>query len=147
MLADLSMCQETDAVRQFCVEAYGRGALATAKTTDFEGSTSVFSKRRYRDRWNGIVVRRLARYSKQTLKVHSRCKSRFERGGDYHPDPTFQRIKRSQKPKALWTLQMAGDWSQDTERCARQNRKMHLMRVMLLSVSYTHLTLPTIYSV
>ena len=126
VLDHLSMYKETNDVRKFCVDAYGRGALATADTTQFEGSTSVFSKRRYRDRWNRIVVRRLAKYSKKSLKVYSKCKSRYARDGLWHPDRTFQRIKRCQKPKALWTLHMAGDWAYDAK------SDLHLMRVMLL---------------
>ena len=127
VLDHLSMCKETNEVRKFCVEAYGRGALATADTTQFEGSTSVFSKRRYRDRWNRIVVHRLAKHSKKSLKVCSKCKPKHGGNNQWHPNLTFQRIKRCQKPKSLWTLHLAGDWAYD------EKRDRHLMRVMLLA--------------
>ena len=57
VLEDVSMCRATQCVRAFCVNAYVRGACVTARNTDYEGSTSVFSKRRYRDKFNRAVVR------------------------------------------------------------------------------------------
>ena len=128
LLDDIAMCRATGAVRAFCIDAYGRGACVTAKNSDFEGSTSIFSKRKYRDLWNRFIVRRLARDCGHTLKVHGKCKARFARDCKWHPERHFQRIKSRNKPKALWTLQMAGDWAYD-----QTSRAKHLMRVMLLA--------------
>ena len=50
-------------VRQFVIDAYVRGAkIGNAENAEFEGSTAVMTKRRYRDRssggtWGGAVTR------------------------------------------------------------------------------------------
>ena len=47
ILADISMCQATQLVRDFIVAAYVRGAsVGTAEHTPLEGNTAVFTKRR-----------------------------------------------------------------------------------------------------
>ena len=49
-------------VMRLVVEAYVRGApVGCAEKAEVEGSTSVFTKRRYRDRWNRTLVRRIIR--------------------------------------------------------------------------------------
>ena len=75
ILTDISVCQETDRVRRFLVHAYAQGAMVTAEVADFEGSTSVFTKRRYRDNWNQPIVRRLSKSHAHSLKVRARCKA------------------------------------------------------------------------
>ncbi len=77
VLEDMARCRATPAVRRFVINAYVRGAYATAGNAEFEDSTSIFSKRRYRDRWNRTVVKRLARECGHNLKVHAKCKPRF----------------------------------------------------------------------
>ena len=62
VLSDISLGKATQRVRDFFVKAYVRGArIGNANHVDFEGNTSVFSKRRYRDRWNNTVVNRIAK--------------------------------------------------------------------------------------
>ena len=51
VLNDISMGVASNEVRSFLIDAYTRGArIGNAENVPFEGSTSVFTKRRYRDR-------------------------------------------------------------------------------------------------
>ena len=60
MLSDISLGRASNEVRQFVCDAYLRGArIGNAENCAFEGSTAVMTKRRYRDRWNRIMTRRV----------------------------------------------------------------------------------------
>ena len=51
VLMDVSMGRASDRVREFIIRAYVKGMKScdgTAEKCDFEGSTSVFTKRRFR---------------------------------------------------------------------------------------------------
>ena len=49
MLSDVALGMTTERVKRFVISAYVRGArVGCAENTEFEGSTSVFTKRRYR---------------------------------------------------------------------------------------------------
>ena len=62
VLTDISHGATTDDVRDFIIDAYVRGyQIATAAHVPFEGSTAVFTRRRYRDKWNRTVVRRVSK--------------------------------------------------------------------------------------
>ena len=51
VLSDISLGRASNEVRQFICDAYLRGArIGNAENCDFEGSTAVMTKRRYRDR-------------------------------------------------------------------------------------------------
>ena len=83
VLSDISWCQETPKVRQFIVDAYVRGAkVGSAERAELEGSTAVFAKRRFRDRYNRIIVRRVGKERNHTLKVKARVRARGARGQD-----------------------------------------------------------------
>ena len=70
VLADISMGEDSNDVRKFLVDAYVRGwKAACAEEVDFEGSTAVFTKRRYRDKWNRTVVRRVAKKHNHSIKL------------------------------------------------------------------------------
>ena len=58
VLMDVSMGVASDRVKRFLIQAYVKGMLScgTAENAELEGSTSVFTKRRYRDRWNRTIV-------------------------------------------------------------------------------------------
>ena len=58
VLMDVSMGVASDRVKRFLIQAYVKGMIScgTAANCELEGSTSVFTKRRYRDRWNRTVV-------------------------------------------------------------------------------------------
>ena len=51
VLSDISMGIASNVVRQFVIDAYVKGArIGCAENCDFEGSTTVMTKRRYCDR-------------------------------------------------------------------------------------------------
>ena len=53
ILADISYGRCTEIVRKFAIQSYVRGAKGCcAERTQPEGSTAVFTKRRYRNEWN-----------------------------------------------------------------------------------------------
>ena len=89
MLSDISLGRASNEVRQFVCDAYLRGArIGNAENCAFEGSTAVMTKRRYRDRWNRIMMRRV--YCNGTRIHHSgfstgghSCYGGCERRGAY----------------------------------------------------------------
>ena len=82
MLTDISLGAPSNAVARFVVEAYVRGArIGSAENADFEGSTAVITKRRYRDRWNRIQVRKLSKKSNHSIKIKAKVRAR----GDPEP--------------------------------------------------------------
>ena len=74
VLMDVSMGVASDRVRRFIIRAYVKGMLSCggkADNCDFEGNTAVFTKRRYRDRWNKTIVQRIAKVANHSLKISS----------------------------------------------------------------------------
>ena len=69
VLGDISKGIPSDEVQKFLVEAYVRGAANGADDVQFEGSASVFSKRRYRDAWNRTVMRRGSKKHNHSMKA------------------------------------------------------------------------------
>ena len=71
VLTDISLGHASQAVRAFLVDAYVRGyQISTAEHVPFEGSTAVFTRRRYRDKWNRTVVRRVSKkHNHSTVEV------------------------------------------------------------------------------
>ena len=60
----------TERVKKIVVEAYVRGApVGCAERAEVEGSTIVFTKRRYRDRWNRLLVNTLVLPSTSALSA------------------------------------------------------------------------------
>ena len=58
VLADISEGKASEKVRKFIVDAYVRGRHFTiAEEVPVEGTTTVVTRRRYRDKWNRKVVR------------------------------------------------------------------------------------------
>ena len=58
VLADISEGKASEKVRKFIVGAYVRGRHFTiAEEVPVEGTTTVVTRRRYRDKWNRKVVR------------------------------------------------------------------------------------------
>ncbi len=83
VLMNISEGKATQRVRDFIVNAYVRGALSCGGKVDnvgLEGSTAVFTKRRFRDRWNRDVVRRIAGTRNHSLKVKARVRAKGARG-------------------------------------------------------------------
>ena len=101
VLFDASQGVASDIVKQFLVQAYVRGAqkntadliefegilgsfpcvvetsLAVSANNNYSGTTSVFAKRRYRDKWNKRIVTRIShRQHSHSLKVKARMRPR-----------------------------------------------------------------------
>ena len=74
VLMDVSLGKATDRVRKFFVQKFTEGALTRAKQEPFEGSTSLFAKRLYRDLWNKTIVQRLAKETGHKLNVRAKCR-------------------------------------------------------------------------
>ena len=89
------------------------------------------ARRRYRDRWNRILVRRIAKTRNHTLKVKSRVRSRGARTGWWTEHRTLH-ARRNSRTQCLWTLHIAGDFHPDFE-TARHVPRPHMMRAMLVS--------------
>ena len=72
-LGDVALGHPTERVKELVVEAYVRGAhVGCAERAEVEGSTSVFTKRRYRDKWNrSIVIVCVAFVRVRTCAVHT----------------------------------------------------------------------------
>ena len=130
ILTDISRCQTTDRVRSFLVQAYAQGAMVTAEATDFEGSTSVFTKRRYRDNWNRPIVKRLAKTCAHSLKIRARCRAFYARGSQWLSERRTNSLRRQARSQSLWVLHLAGHWLRDTAGTAQEK---HSMRVMLIT--------------
>ena len=132
-LGDIAWGRTTERVKRLVVEAYVRGAqVRCAETAELEGSTSVFTKRRYRDRWNRALVRRLAKTRKHTLKVKGRVRSRGARGNAWFSTTRTDMVRRTSRTQALWNLHLAGDWHPQFETMGPVPRP-HMMRAMLVA--------------
>ena len=110
VLNDVALGQASERVKHFVIKAYVRGAnVGCAEKTDFEGSTSVFTKRRYRDRWNRTVVRRIANTRNHTLKIKGRVRHRGARGNGWFNEQKTLLVRRKARTQSLFNLQIAGD--------------------------------------
>ncbi len=133
VLSDISWGTATERVRDFIIGAYVKGAVCgTAERSELEGSTSVFTKRRFRDRWNRAIVRRLAKTRNHSLKVKARVRARGARGQHWFNERRTQLARKRSRIQALWNLHLAGDWHPDSE-TGVPHAKPHMMRVMLVS--------------
>ena len=133
VLADVSWGEATPRVRKFIIDAYVRGAsIGCADHASLEGNTGVFTKRRYRDKWNRTMVRRIAKVHSHSLKIKGKCRARGTRGHNWYSDSKLQYIRRRVRTQALWNLHLAGDWHAASGTVAAP-RQPHLMRVMLVS--------------
>ena len=133
ILYDVAHGISSDRVKSFLVEAYIRGAACgCAENAPFEGVTSVFAKRRYRDAYNRTIVKRIGATHNHTLKVKARVRARGQRVGGFYGEKKVAYLRRKCKPQNLWLLQLAGDFhpSYETEEVVDPT-KQHMMRVML----------------
>ena len=70
VLGDISMGLASNRVVNFVIQAYVRGArIGCAENAEFEGNTAVFTKRRYRDRWNRVITRRVSKKHNHSIKT------------------------------------------------------------------------------
>ena len=109
VLADISLGVASNAVARFVVEAYVRGArIGSAENADFEGSTAVFTKRRYRDRWNRIQVRKLSKKSNHSIKIKAKVRARGTRSQQWYAESRVQMLRKKCRTQSLWNLHLAG---------------------------------------
>ena len=83
VLMNVSEGKATQRVRDFIVNAYVRGALSTGGQVEnvaLEGSTAVYTKRRYRDRYNRAIVKRVAKHHNHSLKIKARIRAKGAQG-------------------------------------------------------------------
>jgi len=133
VLNDIAWGSSTERVKQFIIAAYVRGAhVGCAENSKFEGSTSVFTKRRYRDRWNRTLVRRISKVQNHSLKVKGRVRYRAASGKSWFNERRTQLARRHARTQSLWNLHLAGDWHPAHETATHVPRP-HMMRVMLVS--------------
>jgi hypothetical protein len=141
VLDDMGHGLDTPRARKFVVDAFVRGATShqqTAALVDFEGSTSLFAKRRYRDAWNRCVVGRIAGHSNHVLNVKGKVTSRNATSNEFYTDRNARAIRRLARTQALWNLRVAGDFHENWEDKLLA-QKPHLMRAMLLA----NISMPT----
>ena len=134
VLFDIAHGVCSDRVRKFIVDAYVRGASTpTADDSQLEGSTAVFTKRRYRDRWNRTIVKRAGQACAHNVKIKARVRAKGQRGAGWYGERRVQFLRRKCRCQALWLLQLAGDFhdAYETEPLANPAQK-HMMRAMCL---------------
>ena len=108
VLSDISYGKASNAVRAFIVDSYVRGAAARrAGNVEFEGPTSVFTKRRYRDRWNRICVRRISKKHNRSVKIKAKVRSRGTRH-NWYAENRLNYIR--EKSEDAVTLDFASRW-------------------------------------
>ena len=106
--------------------------MGCAEQVGFEGSTAVFARRRYRDKWNRTVVRRVSKKHAHSLKIKAKVRARGVRSQQWYSEQRVQYLRKKCRAQNLWNLHLAGDWHYTMETVAR-GPKPHLMRVMLIS--------------
>ena len=133
VLHDVSWGVPSHRVIDFLIGAYVRGAACgRAENSDFEGSTAIFTKRRFRDKWNRTLVRRSAKINNHSLKVKGRVRARGSRGQHWFNERRTQFARKKARTQCLWHLHLAGDWHPTYETQAASAHP-HLMRCMLVS--------------
>ena len=133
VLTDVSQGFDSNDVRSFIIDAYVRGfKIGCAEQVGFEGSTAVFARRRYRDKWNRTVVRRVSKKHAHSLKIKAKVRARGVRSQQWYSEQRVQYLRKKCRAQNLWNLHLAGDWHYTMETVAR-GPKPHLMRVMLIS--------------
>ena len=133
VLTDISLGTASNAVRQFVVDSYLRGAsIRRPENVEFEGSTAVFTKRRYRDRWNRTVVRRVSKRHAHSVKIKAKVRARGTRSQNWYSEARAQFVRKKARTQSLWNLHLAEDWHHSVETMPTGSRP-HLMRTMLIA--------------
>ena len=74
-----------------------------------KGSTAVFTKRRFRDRWNRSLLKRIAETKNHTLKIKARMRAKGSRGSFFN-ERKCSWYRKKARTQNLWVLTLAGDW-------------------------------------
>ena len=108
VLTDVSQGTDSNDVRRFIIDAYVRGyKIGCAEQVDFEGSTAIFTRRRYRDRWNRTVVRRIAKKHNHSLKIKAKVRNRGVRSQQWYSEERVQYLRKKCRAQNLWNLHLA----------------------------------------
>ena len=112
VLEDVSHGNISDTVRKHIIAAYVRGAQKNAFKVPIETGTACFAKRKFRDRWNKIILARSAKKYGRSLKIKAVFTSAT------NPDKTLEgtaaaNIRRVVRSQALLKLHLAGQWQDD----------------------------------
>ena len=95
VLTDISQGDASNDVRAFIADAYVRGyKVGCAEDVPFEGSTAIFSKRRYRDKWNRTVVRRIAKVHNHSIKIKAKVRPRGVRSQQWYSDQRVAYLRK-----------------------------------------------------
>ena len=130
VLTDISLGIDSPIVRHFFVQAYIRGFSYSAETCPFESNTAVFTKRRYRDKHNRTLCRRIARKHNHSVKIKAKVRPRGTRSGSWYPDNRVQMMRKRCRTQSLWNLHLAGDFHHSVE-TGNLGSRPHSMRCML----------------
>ena len=90
----------------------------------------MFTKRRYRDAWNRVIVRSLAAKHGHSLKIKALVRARGSE--QYYGDRRTKWTRSRVRSQNLWRLHLAGDFHESFETVATRARP-HMMRCMLIS--------------
>ena len=111
VLADISYGKCTEIVRQFVIQSYVRGAKGCCvERTQPEGSTAVFTKRRYRNEWNRQMTKQIAKHAHHSIKIRGMVRARGQRGNNWYSERRVAYIRSKVRTQNLWHLHLAGDW-------------------------------------
>ena len=133
VLQNISEGQATQRVRDFIVASFLRGARSCKGTVDnvgLEGSTAVFTKRRFRDKWNRALLKKISTTKAHSLRVKAKIRAKGARGQHWFNDRKCDWVRKRARTQNLWILHMAGDWHPSFE-TERPSANPHMMRVML----------------
>ena len=110
-----------------------RGALVgSADRAELEGSTAAFTKRVFRDRWNRIIVRRIANTRAHTLKIKARVRARGARGQEWFSQGRVAFAQKRSRTQMQWVLQLSGDFHPSEETAVVPHQEPHMMRVLVI---------------
>ena len=118
VLTDISHGVASNEVRDFMIGAYVRGyQIATAENVPFEGSTAVFTRRRYRDKWNRTVVRRVSKKHNHSIKIKACVRPRGVRSQQWYTQERVAYLRKKCRTQSLWNLHLAGASMRGVCRC------------------------------
>ena len=109
VLTDISHGVASIDVRSFMIDAYVRGfQIGTAEHVPFEGCTAVFTRRRYRDKWNRTVVRRVSKKHNHSIKIKACVRARGVRSQQWYPAQRVAHLRKKCRTQSMWNLHLAG---------------------------------------
>ena len=89
--------------------------------------------RRYRDRWNRIQVRKLAKKSNHSIKIKAKVRARGTRSQQWYAESRVQMLRKKCRTQSLWNLHLAGDWHYAAE-TEPQGSRPHMMRFSITPI-------------